>query len=80
VLFDAAHPDREWRELLGERDADGKQFLPTFIDVVSRFGSGWVDCMFPKPGRSPPTVEGNSVREIQVDGVDARAGAVVRGA
>lgn len=40
VLFNAAHPEREGRDLLHERDADGKRFHQDFIDTVSRFGSG----------------------------------------
>jgi cytochrome c len=77
VLFNAAHPNREGRDLLSEHDADGKQFHRTFIDVVGRFGSGWVDYMFPKPGQSLPTVKWSYVCETHVDGAVALVGSGV---
>jgi cytochrome c len=77
VLFNAAHPNREGRDLLDERDADGKQFHRDFIDVVSRYGSGWVDYMFPKPGQSFPTVKWSYVCATRVAGSDALIGAGV---
>ncbi|SDM94462.1 methyl-accepting chemotaxis protein [Methylobacterium phyllostachyos] len=77
VLFNAAHPDREGRDLLHERDADGKRFHQDFIDTVDRFGSGWVDYMFPKPGQSVPTVKWSYVCAAQVAGAQALIGAGV---
>lgn len=77
VLFNAARPNREGRDLLDERDADGKRFHRDFIDVVSRFGSGWVDYMFPKPGQSTATVKWSYVCGTRVDGVEALVGAGV---
>src|SRR3978361_2117433 len=43
VLFNAARPNREGRDLLNERDPDGKQYHRDFVDVVRQFGSGWVE-------------------------------------
>jgi len=77
VLFNAAHPNREGRDLLRERDADGKPFHQDFVAVVSRSGSGWVDYMFPKPGQSAPSVKWSYVCATHVDGVDALVGAGV---
>lgn len=77
VLFNAAHPDREGRDLLHERDADGKQFHKDFIETVSRFGSGWVDYMFPRPGQAVPTVKWSYVCETHVAGAEALIGAGV---
>ncbi|MHB2208236.1 cache domain-containing protein [Methylobacterium sp. CM6257] len=77
VLFNAAHPNREGRDLLDERDADGKRFHRDFVDVVSRFGSGWVDYMFPKPGQSVPTVKWSYVCATRVGDVEALIGAGV---
>lgn len=57
VLFSAARPDREERDFLDDRDADGKRFHKDFIEVVKTFGSGWVDYMFPKPGQSHARVK-----------------------
>ncbi|MGU3664614.1 cache domain-containing protein [Methylobacterium sp. A49B] len=77
VLFNAAQPNREGRDLLDERDADGKLFLRAFIDTVHRFGSGWVDYMFPKPGHSAPTVKWSYVCATRVAGMEALIGAGV---
>jgi cytochrome c len=77
VLFNAAYPNREGRDLLHERDADGKQFHQDFIDTIRRFGSGWVDYMFPRPGQSVPTVKWSYVCETRVAGAEALIGAGV---
>ena len=77
VLFHAARPNREGRDLLDERDAAGKRFHRDFIRVVKRFGSGWVDYMFPKPGQSVATVKWSYVCATRVDGVEALVGAGV---
>ncbi|WCS24733.1 cache domain-containing protein [Methylobacterium sp. NMS14P] len=77
VLFNAAHPNREGHDLLRERDADGKQFHQDFIDAVTRFGSGWVDYMFPKPGQSAPSVKWSYVCATRVAGAEALVGAGV---
>jgi cytochrome c len=77
VLFNAARPNREGRDLLDERDADGKRFHRDFVDVVTRFGSGWVDYMFPKPGQAVATVKWSYVCATRVDGREALIGAGV---
>jgi cytochrome c len=77
VLFHAARPNREGRDLLDERDAAGKQFHRDFIHTVKRFGSGWVDYMFPKPGQPNAMVKWSYVCGTRVDGVEALVGAGV---
>lgn len=77
VLFNAARPNREGRDLLDERDADGKRFHRDFVDVVRQFGSGWVDYMFPRPDQPVPAVKWSYVCATRVDGVDALVGAGV---
>jgi len=77
VLFNAAHPNREGRDLLHERDADGKQFHKDFIEAVSQFGSGWVDYMFPRPGQSVPIVKWSYVCATHVAGAEVLIGAGV---
>ncbi|MGH1575001.1 cache domain-containing protein [Methylobacterium sp. P31] len=77
VLFNAARPDREERDFLDDRDSDGKRFHRDFIEVVSKYGSGWVDYMFPKPGQSHASVKWSYVCATRVDGVDALVGAGV---
>ena len=77
VLFNAAQPNREGRDILGEHDANGKQFHKDFIDIVARFGSGWVDYMFPRPHRTVPEVKWSYVCRTSVDGVSAIVGAGV---
>jgi hypothetical protein len=77
VLFNAARPNREGRDLLDDRDADGKRFHRDFIEIVKTFGSGWVDYMFPKPGQSHATVKWSYVCGTRIDGVEALVGAGV---
>ncbi|GJE09497.1 cache domain-containing protein [Methylobacterium longum] len=77
VLFNAARPNREERDFLDARDADGKRFHRDFIEVVRNSGSGWVDYMFPKPGQSHATVKWSYVCGTRVDGVEALVGAGV---
>ena len=77
VLFNAARPDREGRDLLYERDADGKQFHRDLVEVVRTSGSGWVDYMFPKPGQAAPSVKWSYVCATHVDGVESLIGAGV---
>ncbi|MDP4006762.1 cache domain-containing protein [Methylobacterium sp. NEAU K] len=77
VLFNAGHPNREGWDMLNERDADGKRFHRDFVDVVSKFGSGWVDYMFPRPDQAIPTVKWSYVCATRVDGVAALVGAGV---
>jgi cytochrome c len=77
VLFNAAHPNREGRDLLNERDADGKPFLRAFVEIVATDGAGWVDYMFPKPGQSAPSVKWSYVCATHVAGREALIGAGV---
>lgn len=75
VLFNAAHPGREGLNWLDERDADGKRFHQDFVEVVSTYGSGWVDYMFPRPGRTVPSVKWSYLCGVTIDGVPALVGA-----
>ncbi len=75
VLLNAAHPHREGRNWLDERDADGKRFHRDFVQVVRSYGSGWVDYMFPKPGGTIPTVKWSYLRAVTIDGAPALVGA-----
>ncbi|MGT2477899.1 cache domain-containing protein [Methylobacterium oryzae CBMB20] len=77
VLFNAARPNREERDFLDARDADGKRFHRDFIEVVRNAGSGWVDYMFPKPGQAHATVKWSYVCATRIDGVEALVGAGV---
>lgn len=77
VLFNAARPNREGHDQLHERDADGKRFLMDFIEVVRRYGAGWVDYMFPRPGQTRATVKWSYVCRTRIDGVEALVGAGV---
>jgi cytochrome c len=77
VLLNVAYPNREGRDLLEERDSDGNQFHKKFIHVAKKYGAGWVDYMFPKPGQHLPSLKWSYVCRTTVDGVDAVVGAGV---
>lgn len=40
----------EGNDLIGLKDANDKRFFVIMNDVVSRFGEGWVEYTWPKPG------------------------------
>ena len=51
VLLNPAFPKREGTNVHGDKDANGKLFHDEFMKVIQSKGSGWVDYMFPNPGR-----------------------------
>ena len=74
VLINSAFPQREGRNMRGERDAAGKAVHDELADVVQARGAGWVDCVMPKPGTSTPAKKWAYVKRVAVDGAPAILG------
>jgi cytochrome c len=74
VLLNAAFPQREGRNMRGERDAAGKAVHDELAKVVQARGAGWVDCVMPKPGTSKPAKKWAYVKGVIVDGTPAILG------
>lgn len=49
-LCHPASPDLEGQNLLGMKDANGKEFVREMIALVESKGAGWVEYSFRKPG------------------------------
>ncbi len=75
VLLNPAFPKREGTNPRGEKDANGKAFHDEFLRVVQSKGSGWVDYMFPKPGRTEPSRKWSYVKGVNIEGTPGIIGA-----
>ena len=71
VLLNPAFPAREGTNTTGQKDANGKLFHHDFIQMAESKGSGWVDYMFPKPGRTQPSQKWAYVKAVTVEGVQS---------
>jgi cytochrome c len=75
VLLNPAFPRREGTNPRGETDAKGKAFHDEFLRVVQSKGSGWVDYMFPKPGRTKLSQKWSYVKRVEFEGTFCIVGA-----
>ncbi len=76
VLLNPAFPQREGTNVKGQKDANGKPFHEEIVGTAqSPRGSGWVDYMFPKPGRTQPSRKWTYVRRVRIDGTPGLLGA-----
>lgn len=64
-LVNPAFPNLEGRNLLNQKDAQGKPMIQEMLNVAQTSGSGWVNYMWPKPGESIPTQKSAYVRKVQ---------------
>ena len=69
VLLNPAFPAREGTNVKGQKDFDGKLFHDAIIRTAESKGSGWVDYMFPKPGKTQPSQKWAFVEAVTIDGV-----------
>src|SRR4051812_35019226 len=47
-------PELNGQDLSGNKDPNGKRLFMEFADVVKKQGSGFVDYLWPKPGKDSP--------------------------
>jgi signal transduction histidine kinase len=65
-LVNPGFPTLEGRNLLDLKDTQGKTAIREMLKVVQTSGSGWVDYMWPKPGRSVSTQKSAYVRKTKL--------------
>ena len=75
VLLNPAFPEREGKNMAGDKDKNGKAFHDEFLKLVKSKGTGWVDHWLPKPGQTQPSQKWSYVRAINIDGGTGIVGA-----
>jgi len=56
-LVNPAFPDLEGRDVMNLKDVDGKLLVKEMFTVANEKGAGWVDYMWPKPGKNVSTLK-----------------------
>lgn len=74
-LFNAGFPKLEGTNTLDLKDSNGKLINQALMQVAQSNGSGWVDYMWPKPGKTKPSQKWSYVKAVKVDGTPAFIGA-----
>ena len=54
MIMHPAKPELNGQDLSNSKDPTGKRLFVEFVDVVKRKGSGYVDYLWPKPGKDSP--------------------------
>ena len=63
--FHAALPETEGRNLIGEKDVDGKLIVKAIVDAAkAASGEGWVHYRYPEPGNIFPTWKSTFVKRV----------------
>lgn len=65
-LVNPAFPEYEGKNVLEQKDADGKYFIKEVLKTAQEKGSGWVDYLWPKPGESTPTKKSTYVSKAKM--------------
>lgn len=64
-LVHPAFPSLEGKNLLDQKDPQGKPFIRDMLQVARTRGSGWVDYLWPKPGESVSTLKSSYVSKAR---------------
>lgn len=75
VLLNPAFPQNEGRNVIDQKDANGKLWQRAMVELLKKKESGWVDYMWPKPGQTQPSLKWSYVRRVNLDGVPGMVGA-----
>ena len=75
VLLVAAFPQNEGKNQTGKTDANGKLYHDEFVKVVQSKEAGWVNYMFPKPGKTESSSKWSYVKAVSIDGTPGLVGA-----
>ncbi len=65
-LVNPGFPSLEGRNILDLKDKHGKKLVREMIKVAQASGSGWVDYMWPKPGKSVSTLKSTYVSKAKI--------------
>jgi cytochrome c len=68
VLLNAAFPQREGTNIVGQKDTRGKPFQDEILQIAATEGSGWVSYTFPKPGQTVSSEKWAYVKRLTLNG------------
>ncbi len=78
-----AHPMQpelaRYEHVLLETDATGKAIFVHFVNIAREHGEGWVDCMWPKPGKKSPSKPVTYIYKVPSKDLIVGAGVYVGG-
>lgn len=66
VLLLPTEPELEGKNLTDMKDATGKLWMRAFIETAKTKGSGWVDYMWPKPGKDKPSKKISYIKKAKM--------------
>lgn len=75
VLLNPAFPQHEGKNVIDQKDANGKLLQRAMVELLKAKQAGWVDYMWPKPGQIKPSLKWSYVRRVNLDGVPGLVGA-----
>lgn len=67
-------PDLEGKNLLGMKDANGKEFVREMVELLKTKDSGWVEYAFTKPGAATPSKKLAYVKKTVLAGTPVLVG------
>lgn len=78
-----AHPMQpeltRYKHVLLETDATGKAIFVHFVNIAREHGEGWVDYMWPKPGKKSPSKKVTYIYKVPSKNLIVGAGVYVGG-
>ncbi len=75
VLLNPAFPHHEGKNVIDQRDANGKLLQIAMVERLKENEAGWVDYMWPKPGQTKASLKWSYVRRVNLDSVPGLVGA-----
>ena len=75
VLLNPAFPQHEGKNVIDQKDANGKLLQRAIVELLKEKEAGWVDYMWPKPGQTKPSLKWSYVRRVNLDGMPGLVGA-----
>ena len=65
-LVNPVFPELEGTDLIDFKDANGKLVIREIIEMLRDKDSGWMECMWPKPGTTTPSKKLCYIRKVKV--------------
>ena len=59
-------PEIEGTNVLDTKDANGKTLIREMIAMLETRGSGWIDYMWPKPGKIAPSKKSSYIKKVKL--------------
>jgi cytochrome c len=75
VLLNPPFPQYEGKNVIDQKDANGKLLQRAMVELLKKQEAGWVDYMWPKPGQTQPSLKWSYVRRVNLNGVPGLVGA-----